>query len=419
MKKALFIVTALSLYDRQGASYNRILAYAKALTFDKNTIVFLISYDYPDNLGISKSEIVPDVFICGKQGENKNRGSFLTRTFKKQFDAKKRTRFLTNLDTFIDQYSCKKTGLVYPSLMGYQLEKKIIRLFRIKNIPVFSERNELKRGIALNKAFPGNPVKKIIFGLIYLYLIWDSHRQDRLAKYYDGNIAISTTMEHYLKKMNNNVIRIPILADVDKYYHRKYNAQIKGKIINIGYTGSLSYKKDGIGELIKAIGILVYNYSINNVQLNIYGSGYKDTIKKIEKKIVLLQLEKHITFHGSVRSDKIPDILRKQDILVLPRPSNLQTRFGFSTKLAEYMASSVPLLMTNISDNAIYVQNNKNGFVIDKPYASDIAKKLKEIIMQKRYQDSKLRQNAYLTAKKYFNGNNYSDILVKFLFSAN
>ena len=394
-KKALFIITALPLYEKNGASYNRIIEYAKALVLDRGIKVYLLSCDYPDDLNVIQIDIVPGVFICGRRNKTEANGSYLTKALKKQFDAKRKTHFLKNLGALIDQFNGKKAGFVYPSLMSYHFEKEIVRLFKTKNIPVFSERNELKRGIALNKAFPTNLVKKAIFFLNYPFLIWDFTRQDKLAKKYEGNIAISTTMESYLKKNNKNVIRVPILADVNKYYIRKIKEPNQGKTVSIGYTGSLTYKKDGVGELIKAIGILVYKYSTNNVHLNIYGSGYRDTIKKLKKQIVSLKLKKYITLYGSVHSDKIPDVLSKQDLLVLTRPVNLQTRYGFSTKLAEYMASSVPVLTTNVSDNALYIRDNYNGFIIESHRAKVVAHKLNQIIKEKLYLDVTIRKNAY------------------------
>ncbi len=414
MKKILFIITALPLYDRQGAAYSRILEYAKALVLDKGTSIYLLSYDYPDNLWKSKLEVIPNVFICGKKMKTKDSGSFLTRAIEKKIDANKRTYFLKNLSNFLDQFDSKRSGFVYPSLMGYQLEKEIIKLFKAKSIPVFSERNELKRGIALNKAFPRNPLKKTIFSLNYPFLVWDFNKQDKLAKNYDGNIAISTTMEQYLLKMNKPVIRIPILSDIDRFQIKKQTHS--DDTINIGYTGSLTFKKDGLGELIKAIGLLINKYNVTNVKLNIYGSGFRDTIKKLESLINKLGLSKHIFLHGKVTSEDIPKIQVQQDLLVLVRPQNLQTRFGFSTKLAEYMASGVVVLTTDVSDNLMFIENAKNGFVADSYLAEKVAGKLFEIISNKSYLDKQITQSAYETALKYFNSKNYNDQLSGFLF---
>ncbi len=414
MKKTLFIVTALPLYDRQGASYSRILEYAKALVLDKGTSIYLLSYDYPDAFWKLKTEVIPNVFICGKKIKTKNVGSSLIKAIEKKIDAKKRTHFLQNLSNFIDQFDSKRSGFVYPSLMYFQLEKEIIKLFRAKSIPVYSERNELKRGIALNKAYPKNPLKKIIFSLNYPFLVWDFNRQDKLAKNYDGNIAISTTMEQYLLKKNKPVIRIPILSDIDRFQIKKQTN--RNDTFHIGYTGSLTFKKDGLGELIKSISILINKYDFRNVNLNIYGSGYWGTIKKLENLIKELGLSNHIFLHGKVTSEAIPEIQAQQDILVLARPQNLQTRFGFSTKLAEYMASGVVVLTTDVSDNLMFIKDGINGFVADSYFAEKIAEKLFAIISNKSYLDKQISQSAYQTALKYFNSKNYKDKLSGFLF---
>ena len=417
MIKTLFVVTVLPLYDRQGASYSRILEYSKALILDKETSIYLLSYDYPDDLRKLQSEVIPNVFICGKEIKTKNSGSFLTRAVKKKIDEKKRKYFLKNLSNFLDQFESMRSGFIYPSLMGYQLEKEVIKIFKTKSIPVFSERNELKLGIALNKAFPKNLLKKAIFSLNYPFLVWDFNRQDKLAKKYDGNIAISKTMEQYLLKMNKPVIRIPILSDIDRFQFEKQSQN--DDMINIGYTGSLTYKKDGLGELIKAIALLINKYNVSNIKLNIYGSGYRDTIEKLESLINKLGLSKHVFLHGKVTSEEIPEIQVQQDILVLTRPQNLQTRFGFSTKLAEYMASGVVVLTTNVSDNLLFIKDGENGFIADTYEAEKVAEKFFDIINNKKYLDKKIIECANVTATKYFNSKRYKDKLARFLFPEN
>ena len=109
----------------------------------------------------------------------------------------------------------------------------------------------------------------------------------------------------------------------------------------------------------------------------------------------------------------------QQNILILARPQNLQTRFGFSTKLAEYMASGVAVLTTDVSDNLLFIKDGENGFIADSYKAEKVADKLFDIVNNKKYLDKKIIECANVTATKYFNSKKYKDKLARFLFSEN
>jgi hypothetical protein len=181
VKKTLFVITALLLYNRSGAAFSRILEYAKAAAEDKNTTVYLLSYFYPENMETEMTEVIPGVFICGSKTQSQPGGHFIAKNLRKQFDPRKRKQFVVNLERFIKNMEGVRSGLVFPSLLSYALEKDIIGMFRKNGLKVFSERNELKKGIGLNKAFPTNLFKKILFAINYPFMVMHFIRQDSLA----------------------------------------------------------------------------------------------------------------------------------------------------------------------------------------------------------------------------------------------
>ncbi len=415
IKRNLIVISALPLREQQGASYARIMAYAGAVTQDPNLMVWLLSTKYPDIDEKNTQEVEERIYICGNVEKKTGEGSFAERTSGKLFGKKNFRGFLENVDQFLDGLEGDKTVLVYPSINNYSDEKELLNLLKGKGIPVFSERNELNTGKMLNYPFPKNPLKKLLFTIYYPFKYIDHYRQDQLVAEYDGNIAISRNMEERIQKLNPNLLRIPILADV-KRFSQKNPVRIDNELIQLGFTGYLTMKKDGIGELIKAIGILRDKYNIGNIRLNLYGTGYRDTLAKIRKLIDEKGVTENVVLHGQVPSESIPEILSQQDILLLTRPENLQTRFGFSTKLAEYMASGVPVLITSVSDNTLYVKDGENGFVSCSHKAADTAERLFEVISRKDYLDKSIGQRARATALQHFDAVNYSDQLIQFLF---
>ena len=416
IKKLVFIISDIPIADQQGASYARILAYSKALTTDKNIDVYLVSTKYPVRLNETKEKLSGNIYLCGKKNDESGNSTFTKRTTDKIFGKAAFGKFLGNVSDLIDGMKGQKSVLVYPTINNYADELSLLRMIKMKGIPVYSERNELNIGKVLNNPFPKNPVKKILFGLYFPFKILDHYKQDRLVAQYDGNIVISTMLEKKVAGHNTNLIRIPILTEVEKF-DTSIKKERRNDLINLGFTGTLNNKKDGIDKLIKAISILNVSYGINNIRLNLYGRGYRDTIAKLKKQISELGLNDIVILHGKVSSNEIPYVLSQQDILILTRPTTLQTRYGFSTKLAEYMASGVSVLATDVSDNALYIKDGVNGFIIKSHKPGVTAKKLNEIISHGKYQDAEIRKNAKETARKYFNGNNYSAELINFLFA--
>jgi len=97
---------------------------------------------------------------------------------------------------------------------------------------------------------------------------------------------------------------------------------------------------------------------------------------------------------------------------------NLQTHYGFSTKLSEYLVSGIPVLVTSVSDNALYIKDGYNGFVVQPGDYEKMSKIILSIV--KQYQDIKdsIGKNAFVTAQQYFHYAVHSKKLHRFLFAA-
>ena len=104
------------------------------------------------------------------------------------------------------------------------------------------------------------------------------------------------------------------------------------------------------------------------------------------------------------------------NLLILPRPLNTQTNFGFSTKLAEYLISGVPVLVTDVSDNKIYIKDGFNGFMVDEISATGFEKKLIDIVGNYEVEKHIVSKEAFNTAKNHFDYRLYKDILTNFFF---
>lgn len=415
-EKNIFIVSTLLSDDQQGATYARIYEYLKLLKLDKDVRIYLLSTREPFALSETKKELFENVYYCGSS----NRGNMATKEtkgklFKKYNKRINHKNFTENVVKFILDFEGQKAVFIYPTINNFKDELYLVKALKNAGLKVFSERNEINIGRILNLTFPKNLVKRGLYGLYYPLMLWDYYLQDKIVKHYDGNIVISSAMEEKVKKLNKNLIRIPILADINRFHDIAVFRNDK-ELIKIGYTGSITFKRDAIGELVRAINLLVHHHKINNIQLNLYGSGPQDTMTQVALLVEKLGLTKHVVLHGNIPFKDIPKALKEQDILILARPLNIQTKYGLSTKFAEYMASGVPVVATDVSDNSLFIKDNVNGFILEDNRAETTAARLNEIISQKKYLDSTIGRNAYETAKEYFSGSRYTEQFVQFLF---
>jgi len=106
-----------------------------------------------------------------------------------------------------------------------------------------------------------------------------------------------------------------------------------------------------------------------------------------------------IFIHDAVSFDKIPSLITKFDIALLPidfTPKGIEyARYSISTKTSEYMISGVPILLFAPKQVALtkYAEKNKIMHVVAENSQEKLTLALKELIL-----DEKLRSSLVLNA---------------------
>ncbi len=143
----------------------------------------------------------------------------------------------------------------------------------------------------------------------------------------------------------------------------------------IAYCGKASNNKDGVDRLIKAFSIV--QKKLPDVKLFIIGDppdSDSDNINLVKS----LNLEVNIVFTGKVEADIIPQILKDASVLALARPDNLQNRYGFPTKLGEYLLTSNPVVITRVGDIPLFLKDGESAYMSDcddiEAFASNLIK---------------------------------------------
>jgi glycosyltransferase involved in cell wall biosynthesis len=179
--------------------------------------------------------------------------------------------------------------------------------------------------------------------------------------------------EEYIKMGfdEHKIIVQPNLTDFSFWLSE--NAKIK---YTLGYSGA-PYLKDGLLDLFNAVSFL-QNEGINVTLLVIGDATFgKSLIPGLMNECRKLNISDKVTFTGLVDSSMVKEHLLECRFLTITRPSTVQTKAGFPTKLGEYFATKRPILSTNFGDIERYFENGVDLVIAETGNPESIAIKIK------------------------------------------
>ena len=101
-------------------------------------------------------------------------------------------------------------------------------------------------------------------------------------------------------------------------------------------------------------------------------------------------------------ADEIPQIMVDAKMLVLDRPDNLQARFGFPTKLGEYLLSANPVVVTGVGDIPLFLQDKDSALISPPNNPQAFAEKL-VWALQNPDESKRIGYNGCKVARIHFN----------------
>jgi glycosyltransferase involved in cell wall biosynthesis len=276
----------------------------------------------------------------------------------------------------------------------YGLFSLVLLLFslfkRRKKTTIFCYNNEIQHSLLLNlycrltgikiitfvpeyydiSEFSGNILRKLRW---YGFLL-NFHYVNRLS---DKLIVFSKYIKSkYLEKNypEQNILVQPNLTDFEFWKQDE-----KEQSFTIGYSGT-PYKKDGIEDLLSAVGIL----KKNGIEIKILIIGdvvnEKSIIPSLTDFCTKIGISKLVTFTGHVPIDEVKDWLNKCKILAITRPNIVQTIAGFPTKIGEYFACRKTVLSTRIGDVSNYFIDREEIVFADSDNPQSIADNIEWIL---------------------------------------
>lgn len=407
-KKNIIFISSFSVFGGNSAGAARMRNYAKALTLSKNTNVYIFSLINGYKIDFDEIHEIEKGIFQPKQTKKIKDYNFVS-SLKYRFSFFTYFLFFKKVYSFLRKKDInKKVFLIYPESRA-SFELVVLFYFKfLKKQKIYYEANEVRKFTSANFVTKNN-----LIGIFFkLFDILYHSIAEYFTTYYNGLIVISTNMFNYHRKNNGNLLRVPILSDVKKinyetplpFYNRK-------EFFNICFTGTINHKKEGLDTLYNIIANISKEI---NVKLHLYGNfgNSEDFLKKLSQS---LKISENIIYHGSIPNHLLISEMRKYHLLILPRPYSLQINYGFSTKLSEYLISGVPVLVTNVSDNGMYIIDGINGYIVPADKTNLMESKIRNIITYYNDNVESIVKNAYETVYQSFDYRNYSTYLNDFL----
>lgn len=242
-------------------------------------------------------------------------------------------------------------------------------------------------------------------------------KQNYFEQYYvhtlDGFVLMTKTlMQHYEKFSlpNTKLLHLPMTVDLERF--DKSQPILEGfEQPYIAFVGVMNDAKDGVNILIESFANIHNQFPQYKVYL--VGAWNYDTPNH-QKLIADYNLQNKFFWKGEFPREKIPQIIKNANLLVLPRPDSKQAQGGFPTKLGEYLATSNPVCATTVGEIPNYLTDGQSVFFAEPGSIDSFANAMQKALNN---QDAAklIGKNGCEVAKTSFNKDIQSAILYNFL----
>ena len=362
-----------SAYIPTAAATNRLFAFAHSLSERGCKCRFY--YLFPDN-NLSKSERYTDEFEFVYLWE----------------DWTVRNKYLNTLRSIRKFYKQMK-----PEIPVYVYSMiNCLYFIQKRNIRIFHEQTE-------------NPdVVGRIEGIVGKCFFW---LYKKAVKRIEFLFVITPALkDKYIKELGVDPAKIDVVnMTVDK--NRFMNLSDYEPSDTISYCGYISEFKDGVSVLIRAFAIVHAKHP--NYKLQIIGPfADNETERNLYALVESLGVKNNVVFTGPIAADTMPIRLKSSKILALARPDNLQAKYGFATKIGEYLMTGRPAVLTRVGAVEDFLQDKHDCILADPDNVDDFAEKLLWTIdnyeeaasIGKRGRETALRCfNSEIEAEKIYN----------------
>lgn len=162
-------------------------------------------------------------------------------------------------------------------------------------------------------------------------------------------------------------------VDVERFAElSKSEDQTKVRFSFLGYLG----RHKGVHTILEALSGLNGDLR-EKLTLNLVGGG--DQRNYYEQRVMELGLEKTVKFWGKIDHNRVEDIYRQTDVLILPSiwPENQPVT------ITEAMASRIPVIASRTGGTPELVEDGETGYLFERNNPKDLAQKMLEFVFDR------------------------------------
>lgn len=178
------------------------------------------------------------------------------------------------------------------------------------------------------------------------------------------------------------------------------------------YMGNMQLKKDNVDNIITAFSRIAKDFP--QYELRLFGTPNSDDKAFIEDVIANTQMQNRVILKGRANYNDVPQILANAAILVTSQPDTIRAQGGFPTKMAEYMMSHTPMLVTDVGEIHEYVQDGNTTYMVSPENPEAYADKLRYILTHPD-EAARVAGKAYDYAISHFTAKEVTKGLLSFL----
>ena len=199
----------------------------------------------------------------------------------------------------------------------------------------------------------------------------------------DGVIVISRMMENAYKS-NSKLLLLPPLVDTrDDIWHQKI--QKNQDVFEFCFAGVPDGKKESLDKVYEAFCRL----KEDKARLRIVGV----TKREFEKLFNISNIDNRVSFMGKIAHSEAVGYILQSDCYIFIRRSDRRNNAGFPTKFAEAFTCGVPIITTDVSDVAEYINSPEKGLLIEDEAVEKIIRAMADALNNKSEEKSHICQD--------------------------
>lgn len=178
----------------------------------------------------------------------------------------------------------------------------------------------------------------------------------------DHIFVISHALKQYYEEVTREVpiSMLNMMVETDRFRASDNLTDVQYK--DIVYVGTMYGDKDGVYNLIKAFGLIMD--TIPEARLVLVGDNKRrELMTKIDEALSSLSDISRVIFSGVLDRDGVIQRINHAYCLALARPDNVQAKYGFPTKLGEYLSTGRPVVVTAVGDIPLFLRDGYNAYV--------------------------------------------------------